>query len=181
MDAPLLTPHDLIRPWRRAAIVAVSIAALELVLLVGAGLRMLARPLAHEIRRQAVSAAAPHSSAPRAAAPSKQLSRAIRRTNAPPGKARPRDHVKIMVFNGNGRAGAAGEEAGRLHGLGYLIAGTANAGRQDYATSVVMYVPGYRAEAIRLAKDIGVKVVGPLDGISRPSLDGGELAVIVGA
>lgn len=44
-----------------------------------------------------------------------------------------------------------------------------------------MYVPGYRAEGIRLAKDLGVKVVGPLDGIGENGLHGGQLAVIVGA
>jgi len=178
LEAPLLTPQDLIRPWRRATVVVGAIAALELVLLVGAGVRLIAKPLAHEIKHQAISAAAPRADA---VTQSKQLKQAIRRTKAPAGKARPRNHVKIMVFNGNGRAGAAGSAAGRLQRLGYVIAGTTNAARQDYATSVVMYVPGFRAEAIRLAKDIGVRVVGPLDGISKPSLDGGELAVIVGA
>ena len=35
--------------------------------------------------------------------------------NAPAGEApRPRGHVRIMVFNGNGRSGAAAAEAGRL-------------------------------------------------------------------
>jgi hypothetical protein len=44
-----------------------------------------------------------------------------------------------------------------------------------------MYRPGYRAEGLRLAKDLGVKVVGPLDGIAVSALDGGQLAVVVGA
>ena len=86
-----------------------------------------------------------------------------------------------MVFNGNGVNGAAGSTAAHLHGLGYPIAGTANASRQDYATSVVMYRPGFRAEGLRLANEMGVKVVGPLDGIGGAALYGGDLAVIVGA
>ena len=45
-----------------------------------------------------------------------------------------------------------------------------NAHRQDYATSVVMYRPGFRAEGLRLASDLGVKVVGPLDGIAASAL-----------
>ena len=57
-----------------------------------------------------------------------------------------------MVFNGNGRSGAAGTDGGPAHSLGYKIAGTANARRQDYATSVVMYGPGFRAEGMRLAQ-----------------------------
>jgi hypothetical protein len=89
--------------------------------------------------------------------------------------------VKIMVFNGNGKSGAAGSEASRLSKLGYKIAGATNAGHQDYATSVVMYRPGFRAEGLRLAKDLGVRVVGPLDGITVSALRGGQLAVVVGA
>jgi hypothetical protein len=86
-----------------------------------------------------------------------------------------------MVFNGNGSSGAAGSEASRLQHLGYKIAGTANARRQDYASSVVMYSRGWRAEGLRLAKDLRVKVVGPLDGVKPSVLHGGKLLVIVGA
>jgi hypothetical protein len=173
MDAPLLSPHDLIRPWRRATLVASGIAALELVLLVGAAFMLLAKPIAHVIEKHAASTAA--------AAPAKELQQAIRQMHAAPGKARPRNHVKIMVFNGNGRSGAAGTEASRLNGLGYKVSGTSNAKRQDYATSVVMYRPGFRAEGLRLAHELGVKAVGPLDGIRASALHGGQLAVVVGA
>jgi hypothetical protein len=178
VDAPFLTPHDLIRPWRRATIVAGAVAAIELVLLLGAATMLLAKPVSNAIKSEAVSVATQH---PAAAPQPKALRQAIRRMNAPAGKARPRGHVRIMVFNGNGQAGAAGSEASRLSHLGYKIAGATNASHQDYATSVVMYRPGYRAEGLRLAKDLGVKVVGPLDGISAAALHGGELAVVVGA
>ena len=179
MDAPFLTPHDLVRPWRRATIVTGTIAVLELVLLVGAAALLFAKPLAHEIRKEAVAAATTPPAA--VARPSKELTRALHRMSAPAGRARPRSHVRIMVFNGNGQNGAAGSAASKLRALGYRIAGTANAHHQNYATTVVMYVPGFRAEGLRLAKDIGVKVVGPLDGIKTSAIDGGELVVIVGA
>jgi hypothetical protein len=172
VDAPLLPRHDLIRPWRRATIAASTIAIAELVLLLVAGALLLAKPVSRIIERQAVAAATP---------PSKQLAAAIKQIKAPAGKARPRAHLAIMVFNGNGRSGAAGSTASTLHGLGYKVAGTANAKRQDYATSIVMYKPGFRAEGIRLAKDLHVKVVGPLDGLKTTALHGGELTVIVGA
>ena len=71
------------------------------------------------------------------------------------------------MFNGNGRAGAASAAASKLSTLGYRIPGKGNAKRQDYATSVVMYRPGFEAEGLRLARDLHVHVVGPLDGISR--------------
>lgn len=176
MDAQLLPPNELIRPWRRATLVASTIAALELVLLVGAGAFLLAKPLSHLIRSHAKAVATqPTHAKPATVKP------AIRPRTAPLGKPRPRGHVKVMVFNGNGQAGAAGSAASKLHGLGYAIAGTANARRQDYATTVVMYQPGFRAEGLRLAHDLGVKVVGPMDGLHTRALDGGELAVIVGA
>jgi hypothetical protein len=178
LDAPLLTPHELVRPWKRATVVASCIAAVELVVLIGAAVLLVAKPLSHEIRKHATAAAhAPVKTTP----PSHALKKAIARTNAPAGKSRPRSHVHIMVFNGNGRSGAAGDEAARLQHLGYKVSGTANARRQDYASSVVMYRNGFRSEGLRLAKDLGVKVVGPLDGIHAGALHGGQVVVIVGA
>jgi len=161
-------------------VVASAIAALELVVLVGAGVVFLAKPLSHAIRKQATAAALAPTHVT-TTAPSHALKKAIARMKAPAGHARPRSHVRIMVLNGNGQAGAAGAEASRLTHLGYKVAGAANARRQDYASSVVMYRPGFRAEGMRLAKDLGVKVVGPLDGIPASTIHGGELVVIVGA
>jgi hypothetical protein len=178
VDAPFLAPQDLVRPWRRATVVASSVAAIELVLLLVLGALLVAKPLSHAIEKQAVATA---SSPAAVAAPTKKVQAAIHRMHAPAGKARPRGHVRIMVLNGNGRSGAAGSTAGRLQTLGYKISGTANAHRQDYASSVVMYVPGYRAEGIRLGKDLHVKVVAPVDGVGRSALHGGQLVVIVGA
>jgi LytR cell envelope-related transcriptional attenuator len=179
VDAPFLTPQDLVRPWRRATVVASVVAAIELVLLLVLGALLVAKPLSHAIEKHAVATAS--RPAPIVAAPTKKVQAAIHRMHAPAGKARPRGHVRIMVLNGNGRSGAAGSAAGRLQHLGYKISGTANAHRQDYASSVVMYVPGYRAEGIRLGKDLHVKVVAPLDGVGRSALHGGQLVVIVGS
>jgi hypothetical protein len=177
VDASFLTSQELVRPWRRATFLAVAIAVVELIVIIGVGAKLLARPVAHVIQQEAVAVATPRPAAPQP----KALRQAIRRAKAPAGKARPRGHVRIMVFNGNGRSGAAGAEATRLSHLGYKVAGATNASRQDYATSVVMYRPGYHAEGLRLAKDLGVRVVGPLDGIAVSALDGGQLAVVVGA
>ena len=161
--------------------VASLVAAVELALLIGAGLLLVAKPLSHAIRKHAI--AVKSAPAPAAAAPtqSKELKQAIKRTKAPAGHARPRSHVRIMVLNGNGHAGAAGAEAARLQHLGYKVSGAGNARRQDYATSVVMYRPGYAPEGARLARDLHVKVVGPLDGVPSSALHGGELLVIVGS
>ena len=92
-----------------------------------------------------------------------------------------RAETRVIVLNGNGRQGAAAQGAARLRSFGYAIAGTENARRQDYAATVVMYRAGFRAEGLRLAKDLKVKVVGPLDGLAPSALRGGQLAIVIGA
>ena len=69
---------------------------------------------------------------------------------------RPRSSVSVLVLNGNGVSGAAGSLATRLGASGYRSATAADAPRQDYARSVVLYRPGWVREARRLAHDAGV-------------------------
>ncbi len=146
-------------------------AALELVMLVGAGAVLLAKPLSKQMR----ASAEVHAFTP------------IKKKDAPPkivaaGKPKlARSQMTIMVLNGNGRRGAASEEADKVRRHGYQLGTTGNAPRSDYATTVVMYRPGYRAEGLRLARDLRVKVVGPLDGLSKRELLGAHAAVILGA
>lgn len=171
MDAPL-TPDAIIRPWRRATLVASLVAAVELVLLVGAGILLLAKPLARAMQRQAEVTAV---------APSKKERAAVRQVVAAAAPRLTRTNTGVFVFNGNGRAGAASAAAARLSTIGYRVPGTGNAKRQDYATTVVMYRRGFRGEGLRLARDLNVRVVGPLDGLEPSALRGGQLAVILGA
>ena len=174
MDAPLPTPDALVRPWRTATLVASLVAAIELVLLIGAGVLLLAKPLAHMMRQHAQTAAfAPAKK--HIAAPVVHV-----KVKVPAAKL-PRSRTGVLVLNGNGRAGAASDEAARLHGLGYPIRAKGNATRQDYATTVVMYRKGFAGEAQRLARDLGVKIVGPLDGLAPSALHGGQLVVVLGA
>ncbi|HZO96157.1 MAG TPA: LytR C-terminal domain-containing protein [Gaiellaceae bacterium] len=165
--------HELVRPWRRATLIASAIAGVELVLLLVAGAAIVAKPLARAVRHHAEQVAL--------APPAKARAERRRQLAPPPKPTHPRARTKVLVLNGNGRTGAAHAEAGRLRSLGYRIAGAADARRHDYATSVVMYRPGFRPEGVRLAKDLHIRVVGPLDGLKPSALDGGQLAVIVGA
>ncbi len=168
----------MVRPWRRATLVVSAVAAVEFVLLLAVAGVVLARPL----QRALVGT--------QAAAPSHSLGRhAVRVPTAAPHRraglvplvVAPRSHLRVLVLNGNGRSGAAASAAGVLLRLGYRIAGTANAVRQDYATTLVMYRPGYRSDALRLAHDLGARAVDPLDGMRGAALRGGELTVILGA
>jgi hypothetical protein len=170
-----LHAHDLVRPWRRATLVASAIAAVELVGLLLCVLVIVAKPLAkaaqHSAQKTAVSTPLPA-----------HVRNAIKHQATP--AATPivsRHQTKVLVLNGNGRTGAAHSEAAKLQSLGYRIAGAADAKRHDYATSVVMYKTGFRTEGVRLAHDLHVAVVGPLDGIRPAALAGGQLAVIIGA
>lgn len=179
MDHPLDSPetHALVRPWRRATIVASAVAAVELVALVGAGVALIAKPLARHMRTQAEAqafkpvrkhVARPH----KAVMPRKPKAK-------PPSLSR--RQTTVMVLNGNGRSGAAGDAASRLRGRGYTVGYAANARRSDYASSVVMYRPGFRPEGLRLAHDLGVRIVGPLDGMKTSDLHGSRLVLILGA
>jgi hypothetical protein len=170
VDAPLEAPDALIRPWRTATLVASLVAAIELVLLLGAAFLLLAKPLSHAMQRHAEATAFAPAAKP------------LIPKQAPIGLPKLlRAETRVFVLNGNGRNGAASSEAARLTDLGYRVAATGNATRQDYATTVVMYRSGFHAEGVRLARDLHVKVVGPLDGLRSSALHGGQLAIIVGA
>ena len=161
------------RPWRAAALLAAGVATIELLLLVVIGLAWAANPFAGgetavDEPRAAAAAAKPSASA--AAAPTKAAAAA----------SLPRSETSVIVFNGNGIPGAAGRAAGLVRSLDYLIAGTGNARRTDFRRSLVIYRPGYKGEALRLAQDLRVKRVAPLDGMSAAELEGAHVALIVG-
>jgi hypothetical protein len=174
VDTPLTAPDALIRPWRTATLVASLVAAVELVLLLAAGFLLLAKPISHAIQKRATATAF---------APAKKHDAApVKRKQAVIAEPKLlRSQTGVFVFNGNGRSGAASSEASKLSNLNYLVPGTGNAKRQDYATTVVMFKKGFQPEAVRLARDLGVKIVGPLDGLTPSALRGAQLAIVLGA
>jgi hypothetical protein len=172
MDAPLPSSDALIRPWRTATLVASLVAAIELVLLVGAALLLLAKPLAHAVQRHAEASVT---------APAAKSTAVVHKTRKVAAPKLLRSQTGVFVLNGNGRNGAASAAASQLSTIGYRVGGKGNAKRQDYATTVVMYRKGYEPEGRRLARDLHVKVVGPLDGLSVSALHGAQLAIILGA
>ena len=155
------------QPWRLAALVAAAIAALELVLIL-AGVALLAGPLARTVADPSEKPSAP--SAPRA---EKSVPK------HPPARL-PRNKTSVIVLNGNGVAGAAGEAATVVRALTYVVAGTDNAPRSDFARTIVMYRPGFEGEAARLARDVRVERVVPLDGLRPRDLEGAHVALILG-
>lgn len=159
-----LPSHSSHHPWRTIAVVAAGIATLELLGLVVVGVAMIAKPVIH--RAQADAAAAPAKHAQTAKTPARALM--------------PRGSISVTVLNGNGQAGAAAAQASRVRAREYLVGDVGNAPRSGYGHSVVMYRAGRRPEALRLARDLRIRLVSPLDGLRPRNLLGAQLAVVVG-
>ncbi len=174
MDHPArLDPELAIQPWQRATLIFALVAALELVLLIVAGGALLAKPgAAHKPAPKQAQAAHPAKQATHKAAPTSQAKT--------PAAELPRRKVKLVVLNGNGRQGAAAEAASRVEDRGYRVGVVANAPRHDYPQTIVMYRRGFEGEGLRLARDLGVKVVGPLDGMRPAQLHGAQAVLILG-
>lgn len=157
-------------PWRTATLVASAVAAIELVLLAIAGVALFARPLSHQVQ---AAAAARQEKIPKPV-PSHAAREALRKPSLT------RAETSVVVMNGNGVTGAAGAAAARVRQRGYVIADIGDAARTDYPTSIIMYRPGHRPEGERLARDLRIKVVGPLDGLRVRDLMGAHVALVVG-
>jgi hypothetical protein len=158
-------------PWRTATLVASAVAALELVVLIGLGVALLAKPVSDHVRKAAEAQVfAPVKPKPKAAA------------STPVGKPTlARTETSVIVLNGNGRAGAAAASADAVRRFGYTIGTVGNAPRSDFTRTLVMFRKGYRAEAARLAADLDVKIVGPLDGLKPADMLGAHVALVVGS
>jgi hypothetical protein len=161
--------HPLVRPWRTTAIIASGIAGLELLILL---------IIATAAIGKGVTAHAREAGLARATGIPSSASAAIK--PEPKRTTLARGETSVIVLNGNGRTGAAAAEASRVRARGYAISGTGNAARSDYGRSVVMYRAGRKPEAKRLARDLGIRLVGPLEGIRKRDLMGAHVAVVVG-
>jgi len=170
------TDDSLIRPWRLAAFIAAAVAAVELLLLVIVGGALIAKPTKPGTHRPAKAKAA----ATAKATAHRTTPLKIHRT-PPPAARLTRRKVTVLVLNGNGRQGAAATAAASVSHHGYRIGGVANAGRTDFTRSIVMYRRGFEGEGRRLARDLGIRIVGPLDGLKTSQLHGANAVLVVGA
>jgi LytR cell envelope-related transcriptional attenuator len=172
VDHPLQPPDALVRPWRLAALIAASVAAAELLLLLAVGGGWALDVVSSKMER----AAKQH-----ALAPKKERVQPTRET---PKRTRPvlaRGKTVVMVLNGNGRSGAAAAAATRVRRTGHRVGTVGNAESTGFARDLVMFRPGYADEGQRLARALGVKRVGPLDGMRRGQLGRAHAVLIVGA
>jgi hypothetical protein len=154
--------------WRTATIAMSVVAAIEFVGLAVLGVALLGNPLASHLEARAAAAAAPRV---RSASPRPKASEA----KLPPSE------TSVIVLNGGARTGAAAAEAQVVRGRGYMVSSVGNASHMDYTHSLVMYRPGFGSEGARLARDLRIRVVSPLDGMRVRQLAGAHLVVILGS
>jgi hypothetical protein len=157
---------DPVRPWRTAAIVAGGVATLELLVLIIVGALVIGRPLAQHDAKAAAKPIAKNETAKPKPERSTVLSRA---------------RTRVIVLNGNGETGAAATEADAVRARGYKISAVGNAPKPVQGPSLVMYRPGFAAEAKRLARDTGIGVVTALDGLKTSSLHRAQLMIVLGS
>jgi hypothetical protein len=157
-------------PWRTATLVASAVAAVELILVVVLGVALLAKPVSQHVKQAAEQ---------KVFAPAKPKPRVVAAVAGKPKLSR--GETSVTVLNGNGRSGAAAEGAARVRAFGYTIGTVGNAPRSDYTRTIVMFRRGYRPEAERLAADLKLKIVGPLDGLRTADLMGGHVALVLGS
>jgi hypothetical protein len=165
------------QPWRSAALIATSVAAVELCVLVALGIVAFGKFFHGQVDR----ATDPAAVAQAAVAGKRTESARSGATQESGRKAMlARRETSVIVLNGNGLAGAAAIMADRVHARRYTIAGTDNAPR-PIARSIVMYRPGFQREAERFAHDFDVGRVSPLDGLRIRQLRGAHVALLLGS
>jgi hypothetical protein len=165
VDHALPIPHEPVDTWRRAALVMTTVAAAELLILIVGGALLVAKPFAHHTAKASIG------SRVRAATHSAPAKRAIL----------PRARTRVLVLNGNGQTGAAATEADAIKARGYRISGVGNAPQPTSGPSLVMYRPGYAAEAKRLARDAGIGIVTALDGLKPGTLQRAQVVLVTGS
>jgi hypothetical protein len=168
-------------PWRSAAFIAVSVATVELLILLVVGIWLFGKFFSDEVAKATDPTTVARVAVERQLNDRGQLPQKAE-ANAKPA-AKPilaRNETSVLILNGNGISGAASETAERVRTRNYLIAGTGNSARTDYPRSIVMFRPGFEREARRLAKDFGIRRIVPLDGMRPAELQGAHVALIIG-
>jgi LytR cell envelope-related transcriptional attenuator len=96
-----------------------------------------------------------------------------------PGAIVPGD-VDVAVLNGTSAPGLAAKVGDDVRVNGFKL-GTVTNSRRQFDQTVVMYEPGQQLAAKKVAHDLGVKPVQPIDRQTEQTADGANVVVIAGA
>ncbi len=92
--------------------------------------------------------------------------------------------VTVAVFNASGVDGAALNTVGPKleQQFGYVLGKINNPpdGRSDLKISVVQWTKGKKVAAQNVARDLGIEVATPLEGVTAEQIDNADVLVIVG-
>lgn len=177
MDVSFHHHEQLVRPWRTAAFVAAAVAAVELLILIVVGGALIAKASTGASAKPAQKAAVTRTAVAKTG--STTAAAKLRRAVVPVAHLT-RTRVSVVVLNGSSRQGAAAATAGKASRRGYRIGAVANAPGSDFTRTLVMYRKGFEGEGRRLASDLGIGIVGPLDGIRTAQLHGSHAVVVIG-
>ena len=155
---------------------AAAVAAVELLVLVVVGGALIAKASTGASTKPANKAAVTST----ASAKPTQAAATTSRRMVFPAAHLTRSRVSVLVLNGGSRQGAAAVTAAKASRRGYRIGGVANAPSSDFTRSLVMYRKGFEGEGRRLARDLGIRIVGPLDGLRTAQLHGSHAVVVIG-
>ncbi|MFN8186684.1 MAG: LytR C-terminal domain-containing protein [Gaiellales bacterium] len=167
--------------WRRVALIAGAIAAVELVVLLVIGLAFAAKPFAGDAKDDRPAAAAVEA-VDGAGKKAGEAAKPTMPATGPTQAGLPRAKTPVLVLNGNGISGAAATRAAAVRRLQYPVVRVGDAQRRSFPHTIVMYRPGFLGEGQRLAKDLGLarsRAV-PLDGMRGSALHGAKLVLVVG-
>ena len=143
-----------------------SVATVELLILLVVGIWLFGKFFSDEVTKATdptTVARWPSSASSRSAASCRS-----RPSRAKAGQAdAPRGETSVLVLNGNGTRARGVGDGRRGPQPGLHDRGDRERRPTDYPRSIVMYRPGFKREAQRLAKDFGVRRVVPLDGMRR--------------
>jgi hypothetical protein len=96
-----------------------------------------------------------------------------------PGAIVPGD-VDVAVLNGTSAPGLAAKVGDDVRVNGFKL-GTVTNSREQFDQTVVMYAPGQQRAAKKVAHDLGVKPVQPIDRQTEQAAGGADVVVIAGA
>ena len=87
--------------------------------------------------------------------------------------------IEVSVLNGTSVAGLAATYGDKVEGKGFSLGAVTNSS-SSFAESVVMFRPGSKPEARRVAKQLSIQKLQPMNGEIEAVAAGADVAVIVG-
>lgn len=87
--------------------------------------------------------------------------------------------IEVTVLNGTSVAGLAATFGDEVEGKGFGLGAVSNT-EQPFEASVVMFEPGHKPEARKVAKQLGISELRPMSSEVEAAAEGADVAVVVG-